>query len=111
MVLVTDSSPSRAGGTIDRTTPTANTAAPMAKAGRSIASRQSLGRCGACRRGACRRDAGRCDTGRCEAGRRWRRPGTRRQIPSAPLAGWLAWDGPDRIFSRIRSRPSAPGCT
>ena len=37
----------RAGGTTDRTTPMANTATPMAKAGRSIASRQSLGRCGA----------------------------------------------------------------
>ena len=34
----------RAGGTTDRTTPTANTAAPTAKAGRSIASRQSRGR-------------------------------------------------------------------
>jgi hypothetical protein len=37
----------RAGGMTDRTTPTANTATPTAKAGRSIASRQSLGRCGA----------------------------------------------------------------
>jgi hypothetical protein len=54
----------RAGGTTDRTTPTANTAAPTAKAGRSIASRQSLRRCGALR---C--DAGRCDAGRCDAGR------------------------------------------
>jgi hypothetical protein len=34
----------RAGGTAARTTPMANTAAPTAKAGRSIASRQSLGR-------------------------------------------------------------------
>ena len=40
----------RAGGTTDRTTPIVNTATPTAKAGRSIASRQSLGRCGA-RRG------------------------------------------------------------
>jgi len=44
----------RAGGTTARITPTANTAAPTAKAGRSIASRQSLGRCGARRCGACR---------------------------------------------------------
>jgi len=36
----------RAGGTADRTTPTANTATPTAKAGRSMASRQSLGRRG-----------------------------------------------------------------
>jgi hypothetical protein len=41
----------RAGGTTDRTTPTANTAAPTAKAGRSMASRQSLGRFGSRRRG------------------------------------------------------------
>jgi hypothetical protein len=39
----------RAGGTTDRTTPTANTAAPTAKAGRSIASRQSR-RCRGSRR-------------------------------------------------------------
>jgi hypothetical protein len=44
----------RAGGTTDRTTPTANTAAPTAKAGRSIASRQS-------RRG---RGSPRCGAGR-----------------------------------------------
>ncbi len=37
----------RAGGTTDRTTPIVNTATPTAKAGRNIASRQSLGRCGA----------------------------------------------------------------
>jgi hypothetical protein len=79
----------RAGGTSDRTTPMANTAAPKAKAGRSIASRQSRrGRCG-CRPGADRW------AGRREAGRPvW--PGTRRrasparkpqiasQTPSAP---------------------------
>jgi hypothetical protein len=76
----------RAGGTSDRTTPMANTAAPRAKAGRSMASRQS-------RRG---RDACRCGADRWEAGRPvW--PGTRRrasparkrqiasQAPSAPL--------------------------
>jgi hypothetical protein len=48
----------RAGGTTDRTTPTANTAAPIAKAGRSIASRQSLRRSGALRCGALRCDCG-----------------------------------------------------
>jgi hypothetical protein len=41
----------RAGGTADSTTPIANTTTPTAKAGRSIASRQSLGRCGARRCG------------------------------------------------------------
>lgn len=39
----------RSGGTAASTTPTANTARPTASAGRSIASRQSPGRCGACR--------------------------------------------------------------
>jgi hypothetical protein len=39
--------PARIGGTAASTTPTANTAKPTAKAGRSIASRQSRGRCGA----------------------------------------------------------------
>jgi hypothetical protein len=103
--------PCRAGGTTDRTTPRANTAAPMAKAGRSIASRQSRGRCGSRRRG-----AGRWDSGRPA------RPGIRRrtspdanpeiasQTPSAPW-GWLARARRDRILSRIRSRPSAPGST
>jgi hypothetical protein len=39
----------RSGGTAASTTPTANTAKPTASAGRSIASRQSPDRCGACR--------------------------------------------------------------
>jgi hypothetical protein len=39
----------RSGGTAASTTPTANTARPTASAGRSIASRQSPDRCGACR--------------------------------------------------------------
>jgi hypothetical protein len=39
--------PSRNGGTTARAMPTANTATPTAMAGRSIASRQSLGCCGA----------------------------------------------------------------
>jgi len=101
----------RAGGTEARTTPTANTVTPRAKAGRSIASRQSRCRCG----------AGFCGADFWGAGRP-PRPGTRRraspaakpeiasQRPSAPL-GWLARAGRDRIFSRIRSRPSAPGST
>jgi hypothetical protein len=96
----------RAGGTSDRTTPTANTAAPTANAGRSIASRQSL-------RG---RGAG-CS----EAWRAWRarprrraRPAAKPEIasqrPSAPL-GRVTRAGRDRILSRIRSRPSPPGST
>jgi hypothetical protein len=108
---VTCSNPWRAGGTTDRTTPTANTAAPTAKAGRSMASRQSLGRRGACRCGACRRGACRCGT---------RKPRRRISLAAAPETdsqtprihpGWLAWAGRDRILSRIRSRPSEPGST
>jgi hypothetical protein len=96
----------RAGGTADRTTPTANTAAPKAKAGRSMASRQSLGRRGSRRCGACR-----CGT---------RKPRRRISLAAAPETGsqtprihlgWLAWAGRDRILSRIRSRPSEPGST
>jgi len=96
----------RAGGTADRTTPTANTAAPTAKAGRSMASRQSLGRRGSRRCGACR------------CGRR--KPRRRISLAAAPETGshtprihlgWLACAGRDRILSRIRSRPSAPGST
>jgi hypothetical protein len=96
----------RAGGTADRTTPTANTAAPTAKAGRSMASRQSLGRRGSRRCGACR-----CGTRKPR--RRISRaaaPETGSQTPRIHL-GWLAWAGRDRILSRIRSRPSEPGST
>jgi hypothetical protein len=89
----------RAGGTTDRITPTANTAAPTAKAGRSIASRQSLGRC-ASRPCASRRCAsGRCAAGRGDAGRTLSRrsravtePAMASQIPSTPL-GRLARAG------------------
>ena len=124
----------RAGGTADRTTPMANTATPTAKAGRSIASRQSLGRCGArgapprgappCRApsrpGAPPRDRSERSPPRAGTARRTRSPRCRTravmapqkasQRPSAPL-GRLAWAGRDRILSRIRSRPSAPGST
>lgn len=99
---VTRSSPARAGGTTARTTPRANTAAPTPNAGRSIASRQSLGRFGS--RG--------CGAGRTPS-RRTRavvKPTMAAQTPSSPL-GWLAWAGRDRILARIRSRPSAPGST
>ena len=102
----------RAGGTTDRTTPSANTAAPTAKAGRSMASRQSLGRrCSLGRRGSRRCGACRCWT---------RKPRRRISLAAAPETGsqtprihlgWLAWAGRDRIFSRIRSRPSEPGST
>jgi hypothetical protein len=101
--------PWRAAGTTDRITPTANTAVPTAKAGRSMASRQSLGRCGSRRRGpgcAPPRPAG------------WPRrrislaapPEMPSQTPRIQL-GWLACAGRDRILSRIRSRPSEPGST
>lgn len=96
--------PWRAVGTTDRTTPTANTVTPMAKAGRSIASRQSLGRRGSPRCGARRASRARP--------RRRARPTAKPEMPSqtprAPV-GRLA--GRDRILSRIRSRPSAPGST
>jgi hypothetical protein len=99
----------RAGGTADRTTPTANTVAPTAKAGRSMASRQSLGRFGSRRRGSD------CALPR-PAGLLRRRisltatPETPSQTPRIQL-GWLACAGRDRILSRIRSRPSEPGST
>jgi hypothetical protein len=103
--------PWRVAGTTDRTTPTANTAAPTAKAGLSMASRQSLGRCGGRRWGACRR-------GPCRSGTRKPRrlispaatPATPSQTPRIHR-GWLACAGRDRILSRIRSRPSEPGST
>ncbi len=98
--------PWRVTGTTDRTTPTANTAAPRAKAGRSMASRQSLGR----------RGSRRCGAGRCGTRKPKRRinlsatPETPSQTPRIQL-GWLACAGRDRILSRIRSRPSEPGST
>ena len=92
----------RAGGTTARTTPRANTAAPTPNAGRSIASRQSLGRFG-CRRCGARRTPSRRT-------RAVVKPTMAAQTPSSPL-GWLAWAGRDRILARIRSRPSAPGST
>ena len=81
----------------------ANTATPTAKAGRSMASRQSLGRCRSPGSG---------------AGRAWPRRSTRpaakpemaSQAPRAPQ-GRAARAGWDWILSRIRSRPSAPGST
>jgi hypothetical protein len=103
--------PLRAAGTTDRTTPTANTAAPMAKAGLSMASRQSLGRCEGRRSGACRR--GPCRSGTRKPKRRnspTATPETPSQTPRIHR-GWLACAGRDRILSRIRSRPSEPGST
>jgi len=87
----------RAGGMTAKTTPKANTAAPTAKAGRSIASRQSLGRCA----------DGRTLSRRTRA---VTKPATASQTPRTPL-GRLAWAGRDRILSRIRPRPSGPGST
>jgi hypothetical protein len=100
MALPTDSIAWRAGGTTDRTTPMANTATPTAKAGRSIASRQSLGRCRSCRSGTRRARP-----------RRPARPATRPETVSQTRSGPLARAGRDRILSRIRSRPSVPGST
>ena len=88
----------RAAGTEARTTPTVNTVRPVAKAGRSIASRQS--RFGA-------RCSGSARSGR---GRRPRRPRMAGQTALTPWC-WLAWAERERIFSRICSRPSAPGST
>jgi hypothetical protein len=100
-----------AGGTTDRTTPTANTAAPMAKAGLSMASRQSLGRCEGRRSGACRR--GPCRSGTRKPRRRISLAATPETPSQTPRIhrGWLACAGRDRILSRIRSRPSEPGST
>jgi hypothetical protein len=109
MALPTLINPWRVTGTTDRTTPSANTAAPRAKAGRSMASRQSLGRFGSRRRGSD------CAPPR-PAGLLRRRisltatPETPSQTPRIQL-GWLACAGRDRILSRIRSRPSEPGST
>jgi len=111
MASLTWTTPWRAAGTTDKITPTANTAAPTAKAGRSMASRQSLGRRGSRRCGTCR-----CGTCRCGT----RKPRRRISLAAAPerpsqtpriQLGWLAWAGRDRILSRIRSRPSEPGST
>ena len=103
--------PWRVAGTTDRTTPTANTAAPTAKAGLSMASRQSLGRRGGRRWGACRPEPCRSGT------RKPRRRNSAAATPETPSQtprihrGWLACAGRDRILSRIRSRPSEPGST
>jgi hypothetical protein len=109
MASPTWTNPWRAAGTTDRTTPTANTAAPTAKAGRSMASRQSLGRCGSRRRGcdcAPPRPAGllKCRISLAAT------PEMLSQTPRIQLGG-LACAGRDRILSRIRSRPSEPGST
>ena len=103
---VTDSTVWRAGGTTDRTTPTANTAAPTAKAGRSMASRQSLGR-------RCSRRCGACRCGTRKPRRRISLAAARQMASQTPRIqlGWLACAGRDRILSRIRSRPSEPGST
>jgi hypothetical protein len=100
----------RAGGMTARTTPTANTATPAAKAGRSIASRQSIGRFGSSPSLVAPSRSG---PGRTEVTRRprpARKPEMASHTPRAPL-GRLARAGRDRILSRIRSSPSAPGST
>jgi hypothetical protein len=106
----------RSGGTAASRTPTANTQMPTARAGRSIASRQSLGRCGT------RREclpAAPCAAGEACSPRipfqRWARPARNAAIARRKAASrdWpaRAWAGRDRIFSRIRSRPSGLGST
>jgi hypothetical protein len=107
----------RAGGMTARTTPTANTAAPTAKAGRSIASRQSVGRFGARRASPSPASPPRLVSGwsppRTQPRRRprpARKPEMASHTPSAPLSR-LERAGRDRILSRIRSSPSAPGST
>jgi hypothetical protein len=117
MSLPTCATIERAGGMTARTTPKANTAAPTAKAGRSIASRQSVGRFGARRASRSPAAPSRLESGwsppRTEARRRprpARKPEMASHTPRAPV-GRLAWAGRDRILSRIRSSPSAPGST
>lgn len=106
--------PRYSGGMAARSTPTANTAMPTARAGRSIASRQSLGRCGA--RWECLGSAPEAAGEVCP-------PGTARPRPTRPARNpamasrkaahrgnlAVAWAGRDWIFSRIRSRPSRLG--
>jgi hypothetical protein len=108
---------SRAGGMTASTTPTAKTAAPTAKAGRSIASRQSVGRFGARRGSPSPAPPPRVVSGwsrpRTQPRRRARparKPEMASQTSSAHLDR-LERAGRDRILSRIRSSPSAPGST
>jgi hypothetical protein len=102
----TSAIPCRVVGTAARITPRTNTAMPVAKAGRSIASRQS-------RRGP-GRDASRAGSrsriwsASDPASRGSRAPKSRTASHTA-MAPWCWRAGRDRIFSRIRSRPSAPG--
>ena len=99
----------RVEGTTARTTPMRNTARPVAKAGRSIASRQSLGCFGAAPLG------GALPRGEQAPDPRAQVPGQlgpeRRDAPQMAITPCrpLAWADRDRIFSRIWSRPSAPG--
>jgi hypothetical protein len=83
----------RVCGTEASTTPRVNTASPAAKAGRSIAPRQS-----------------RFGAGRSGCGRWPRKPSTAGQTALTPWC-WLARAERERIFWRICSRPSAPGST
>jgi hypothetical protein len=107
----------RAVGTTARTIPRTNTARPVAKAGRSMASRQSRG----CRAPCDPDERGpdeRCPAERGPPARRARsatepryrstKPEKAAQLAITPWC-WLAWADRDWIFSRIRSRPSASG--
>jgi hypothetical protein len=117
MALVTCRNPLRAGGMTASATPTAKTVTPTAKAGRSIASRQSVGRFGARRASPSPAGPSRLGFGwsplrieRRRQPRLARKPEMASHTPRAPF-GRLAWAGRDRILSRIRSSPSAPGST
>ena len=119
--VLTWTNASRSGGTAASTTATANTATPMASAGRSIASRRSMGR--ACpgpapragvlpRRGGAPAPRGALCSPRAPDKRRTR-PARKPEPQRARLASSAAeaYTGPDLIFSRIRSRPSVLGST
>lgn len=101
----------RSGGTAASMTPTANKAMPTARAGRSIASRQSLGCCRGRRawpdaaRGTPRAPAALCPPRTAARARSARSP------RATAARGRRAWAGRDRILYRMRSRPSAPGST
>ena len=106
--------PLRVVGTTARTIPTTNTAMPAAKAGLSMASRQSRGRlvpsCPAGRPCAPVPLAGHSRRNRSatEPADRDAKPETASQQAMTPMR-CPAWVPRVRIFSRMRSRPSAPG--
>jgi hypothetical protein len=83
---------------------------PAAKAGRSIASRQSLGRLPPPWAPVSPAERMRRNRSAAALADRAAKPEITAQKAMTPVR-WLAWAPRDRIFSRIRSRPSAPGST